>query len=391
MDFFARFDEARDEFTYDDEAKPNMPVIQVGLAATFFLENSWNRRPAIMALMERYRERYGSHLTWLTFGERVRQKRYTPENLDKLRNYVLDDEAYNTVEFQLSSLDIDHVGDYEFSMFSSSDWKENLHKYLSYVRYYLPVEALRGDGRATFEAFLKEACDLLQPLHAQAGLAVQECYAHEDYQHVEYEVAQEFLGLDVAHPVVCDDTELRKGFKTVNWYTILADSLLARLGGAESLPTRFNDPRIALLPYAGGAMIRAGDWPELGWVERDPSPELYVKVNRVLRPVRAEEISLAYGSAFGETRFNTRTSDLWLRRFDDDEADVRDAAPAAASGLRLAVLTAHPGEPCPADGEWYSVNWDDRRAILKKGEPMPGPEYSNTGLVVWHQRQSHKP
>ena len=387
MDFFTRFEEARDEFTYDDEEQPGKPVIQVGLAATFFLENAWNRRPAILALMDRYLARYGDHLTWLTFGDPVRQKPLTPENLDRLRHYVLDEAPYNGAEFHLSSLDIKHVGDYEYSAYSQADWLERVHGVLAHVRYYLPIEVLRADGREMFESFLHEACELLRPLHAQAGLAIQECYAHEDYQHVEYEVAEAFLGLDVAAPIIGTKL-LRTGFKTVNWYTILADPLLARVGGAEGLPDRLADARIAVLPYAGGAMIRAGEWPELGWVKRDPQPELYVKVNRVLRPARAEKIELAYGSVFGETRFTPRTADLWLRRFDVPDDETRDTAPVTESGgPRLVLLTAYPGEACPETGEWYSVNWSGRRASLQKGDPMPGPKFSDTGQVIWHLKR----
>lgn len=51
------------------------------------------------------------------------------------------------------------------------------------------------------------------------------------------------------------------------------------------------------------------------------------------------------------------------------------------------VLTAYPGDPCPESGEWYSVNWNDRRMVLKQGEPMPGPKYSAVGVVVWHMKK----
>jgi len=53
-------------------------------------------------------------------------------------------------------------------------------------------------------------------------------------------------------------------------------------------------------------------------------------------------------------------------------------------------VTAHSGEPCPESGEWYSVNWEGKRMTLEKGEPMPGPEYSNTGAVIWHLQQEKK-
>lgn len=61
---------------------------------------------------------------------------------------------------------------------------------------------------------------------------------------------------------------------------------------------------------------------------------------------------------------------------------------APAPEQRPVVLTAMPGEPCPESGEWYSVNWEDRKAVLKKGEPMPGSQYSKTGVVVWHMKKS---
>ena len=51
------------------------------------------------------------------------------------------------------------------------------------------------------------------------------------------------------------------------------------------------------------------------------------------------------------------------------------------------VLTAYPGDPCPEAGEWYSVNWNDRRALLQKGDPMPGPKHSATGAVIWHRKK----
>ena len=54
------------------------------------------------------------------------------------------------------------------------------------------------------------------------------------------------------------------------------------------------------------------------------------------------------------------------------------------------VLTARPGEPCPEAGEWYAVNWDGRKAVLEKGDPMPGPEYSKTGVVIWHRKRESK-
>lgn len=55
----------------------------------------------------------------------------------------------------------------------------------------------------------------------------------------------------------------------------------------------------------------------LSWVKDNPYPELYVKVNKILKPIRAPEIdSLGYGSIAGEIRFDKNSTARWLSRFD---------------------------------------------------------------------------
>lgn len=78
-----------------------------------------------------------------------------------------------------------------------------------------------------------------------------------------------------------------------------------------------SDPAINITPYNDGVIIRAGEWPELGWVKDTPYSELYVKVNNALKPIRAPEIdSLNYGSIAGEIRFDKNSTARWLARFD---------------------------------------------------------------------------
>lgn len=380
MDFFERFEEARYEFTYGDEKNPELPVVQVGLVATFFLDQSWRRRKEMIRLMDLYLERFGNYVKWLTFGRKPKERKYSQNNVDKLKRYFLEEDSFNAVEFDIGSIDIDHSGEYSFALLSIADWFEEVHKDMSYVRYHLPIEVLKGDGREQFEALLKTACELLQPLHGQAGLAVQQCYEQEEYQHIEYEIAQQFQGLDVGHPVI-GSSEVRTGFKTVNWYTLLSDELLDKLGGQDSLCRQFDDERIAVLPYAGGAMIRAGDWPELGWVERDPKPELYVSANRVLRPVRAKEVGLAYGSIAGEVRFNARTADLWLRRFDEPETvNGESSSPLPKDRLRCEA-----GKPCPKSGIWWTPAMTGSHRHVTEGETMPDFPGAAYGATIWYQ------
>ena len=73
-----------------------------------------------------------------------------------------------------------------------------------------------------------------------------------------------------------------------------------------------------------------------------------------------------------------------------EEENEYFAAPAASDSHSVSVLTARPGEPCPEAGEWYSVNWESRKAVLEQGDPMPGPEYGKTGVVIWHLNKGVK-
>lgn len=47
------------------------------------------------------------------------------------------------------------------------------------------------------------------------------------------------------------------------------------------------------------------------------------------------------------------------------------------------MLTARPGDICPKAGEWFSHHLN-RRVNVQAGEPMPGPEISKTGAVIWY-------
>jgi len=330
MDFFEKFDEARWEFTYGADENPDLNVLQVGLVAVFFLSQSYRpeRRAAMADILRLFVKTYGEHLQWGTYGEPVRKRSYSSKTFESFLAWFEDNEPDDALECTWSSSQgFDYVGDYGVDLYSPRDWKEALHKSLGYLRIYLPVEALKGKGREAYEALLMQSSEQLAPLHGYAGLGLQQCYEEHRYQDLERELAEQFTGFEVGHPL--HDQGLRDGFKSVNWYTILSDTWLDKLGGPACLGLQLKEPPFKMLRYPGGAMIRAGDWPELGWKERDGLPAAYVELNRLLMPVRAPKIgSLGFGSINGEVRFDTPSSNAWLRRFDlPDQDDIDDSIP----------------------------------------------------------------
>ena len=54
------------------------------------------------------------------------------------------------------------------------------------------------------------------------------------------------------------------------------------------------------------------------------------------------------------------------------------------SEQRKQTLRALPGEPCPKTGDWYALHLGGKVVSVKEGEPMPGPEYGPTGVVIWY-------
>ncbi|MGY2160606.1 type VI immunity family protein [Pseudomonas tolaasii] len=183
------------------------------------------------------------------------------------------------------------------------------------IRFYLPVEELKNNGTVHFEKLILDMCNTLRPLHGTAGLGIQNSYEIQNYQHIEYELLENFRGIDLTL-LIANET-WRTGYSNLNWYTYLAHHWVSKLGTTEDLLEQLNDVRIGILPYEWGTIFRAGAWPALGKADVDPRPELYVMVNEVLKPLRVSNIgSLHYGSVAGEVRLNERTSNQWLRRFD---------------------------------------------------------------------------
>ena len=357
-DFFTEFDTERWHFTYVDETDHDIPVQQVGIVATFQLLDAYHplRRKGIAEAFSLYNELYHGKLKGGYRGDKPMVVRpLSKMGIDEYHDYIINTDPMDAVELKcISRLSFEHTSDYAFSVFSPEGWFEKTHKSFTTVRIYLPIEELVNDGKKRFESFLLKCCTLLRPIHGAAGLGIQECHSWEDYQHLGYETAWAYRGVDVCPPT--GEENWRAGYSNLNWYTFLAHHWIATLGTPEELQAKLNDPRIALLPYKWGTAIRAGDWPALGKAETDPRPELYVKVNNAIRSLRVQDIgSLHYGAIDREVRMNPLSSNLWLRRFDTPQ-EIRQAIDASREQDLLRMPS---GLPCPWPGVWICEQQPD--------------------------------
>ncbi|MBC3482249.1 DUF3396 domain-containing protein [Pseudomonas sp. SWRI77] len=248
-------------------------------------------------------------------SENITQHNLNDQTQKNCIAYITSESASEPASFMWSSeKGFNAVGDYLFQALSPADWFEQIHHALSTIRVYLPVDALR-ENTNEFDKLIKSLCNLLEPLHGSAGFGIQNCHEHQNYQHTEYEILANYRGVDLS--LLIANEHWRSGYSGLNWYTYINSDWIKNLTSEKPLTELLNDTRITITQETSTTIIKAGHWPVLGKLDIDPLPELYVKVNKIIEPLRTTNIgSLHYGSIAGEIRFNVRTSNLWMHRFD---------------------------------------------------------------------------
>ena len=354
------YQENYNRFTYGHYLDPNNieDAIKTSLVGCYYLDQGYlpEKRQAIGQVLALYDKYWGDKLKFgFLDGNSNQLHPYQKISIDKKQD-LINDYALDVLNFYWSNVDnLEFVPEYLIKTFSEPEWYEKVHQEISYVQLYLPISELKEFGVEQLIALNQQISEILQPMHGFFGLGIQHSHEYYDYQYLEYELAHQFLGLDISN--VEGDEHLREGFKCINWLTILSDQLITdKLGSLEALKERNSDNQIRFYPYAGGVVVRAGEVPELGDVASNPYPKHYVNVNALLKPARAPEIaSLGFGSINGEIRFNNRTSKEWQCRFDDVEATDNTVShePQSAqvinmdSKVRISIQT---GQLCPHTG-----------------------------------------
>ncbi|WP_411704215.1 type VI immunity family protein [Edaphovirga cremea] len=382
MDFFDKFKQAAYEFTYGaEEDAEHHNALQVGLVACFYLDKGYTQenRVRIAEAYQLYHNEYGEKLKWGCINDPNKEQDYSSISVREFKDTIANSFGDDLDFIWSSERGYRYASNYHVEVNSPAGWVDKIHKPVSYFGFYLPVSELKN--REHLENLLFQFLNILKPMHGVMGLGLQQCYERERYQHLEYEIGQEFLGLDIINSKT--DKYSRTGIRSVNWQTFFNNEWLKKLGGMSYLCGALSDPEIKITPYDGGVIIQAGEWPELGWVNDTPYPELYVKVNKVLKPIRASEIgSLGYGSIAGEIRYDDNSTAKWLSRFDVELPSLA-TVPAAKDPVRITRWT---DETAPYAGQWAAiVNGITEYIQTREGQKMPAFEdkYGKKHLACW--------
>lgn len=210
-----------------------------------------------------------------------------------------------------------------------------------------------------------------------------------------------FYGLDIEYAYGMDD-ELPSGIRPPTWAFLLSDYWRDKLDlSREQVRTALAHPRISVTELHSGQWIELGEQPQLYPVEHGV-PELPVLLNRLLKPIRYDDLGLlGFGQWDGDPneRFTDADSRRWMARFDADSdwptpASRVNAPPAlstpSAPGTMAACFVA--GMACPQAGWWFAVDQVDSRRAFKQGEAFP-ERLNDCGdtLLLWQRDPDQTP
>lgn len=276
---------------------------------------------------------------------------------------------------------------------------------LSYLNVQLPPSFWRTH-RSEITAWWTDALELLQPEQAYLGLALANPPILARWPFVEtaeLALAKAFYGLEVdKNFFMCsserDGMHLESGQRTPAFGVLLHGEALHTLGGKAAVQAALAaaSPRFRLTPCLDGWWVEAGEEPQLYPVEGG-IPPLPAALAQLTKPLRLDCLRLvSYNpNVPDERRFTPASSRRWLKRFDADgdwpSPEVRfPMPPQPTTSNRPEILSALPGQPCPESGDWFAHQLPGRIVHIEKGQPMPGPEFSATGQVIWHLQKGNQ-
>jgi Protein of unknown function (DUF3396) len=184
----------------------------------------------------------------------------------------------------------------------------------SALTFALPLVWGGGREQGAYLKLILQIAQLLQAIHGYAGLGIvlrpREYGDSPDMEPV-IALAKRFRGLELDFAAL-QTGDLGAKIKGINWLTVLGDSFVEQLGGAERLKAGVSDD-VSLHLFEGGLVIQAGVQPRFGDVNRAEPMEAYESVAAALKPIRATEIRAFTGPSMD---FGEEGTARWLTRFD---------------------------------------------------------------------------
>ncbi|VEB98076.1 Uncharacterized protein conserved in bacteria [Cedecea lapagei] len=352
--------------------KDGSQAVNLGLIITVFFKDGHlpEVRQKMVGCVDRY---YAEFKPYLKKTLTPKWVGITEKNHQKKRQAILDLSPEEIFSWYLGSEATDyHAPEYEILIMGKRIFRNDTDR--SVIKLVFPFSLLKeSDGRERYQAWLMWLCNTFCVESGYAGLSFILPYEFHRMFPYEYKLAQRFPGVMVDSIGTLDGRVVVNNLKSVCWYTILGNSWVNKLGGAEKLAHRLkNNPEIELLPYDGGLILKAGALPPgLGETQTEDLPPLLVKVNQIIKPVRFNgSRSLHFYSEHENFQFDKESTMKWYRRFDEASAalDKEDEG----KSWEPVRITCWSGEKSQFDGRCATiVNGATQYAQTSAEEIMP--------------------
>ena len=353
------------------ELPDGTPVVKLGLIATLYFKEGYTAesKQRVAECFERFYKEFAPHLKGQYFG---RYKKLTPSNFGKSCSHILATGPNEDVEWLLSSAST-ALEAAEYSISTLNSFEVHGDKVRSYLKLVMPWSFLsEPSGLERYQEWLVYLCNKVKAEHGYGGLSSILPFDYHSYMPTEFQLAQQYTGLEVDSMAHISTLKLIEHIKGINWFTVLGNTFTERLGGEDAIRHALNGHGdVEVQTYDQGLIIRAGEYPELG-AKDDGLPAAYVAVNRVARPVRIPNPDQLHSySPYGDC-FDMESTARWYSRFDQ-----KDSAPTSPARIEA-------GKRCPQTGYWFSPAQQNSRRYFTQGEIMPEFKDSPWGATIWY-------
>lgn len=406
----------------------NSFAVKPGVIGTVYFagDSKPEGRRGLLACFDRFDELFGEHLISGKDEDLAKFSRKTAKGIEKIRKVIVDSPEYEQVSVMRSSApNALTAPDYQIATLtgraSPMDYEspegfrvaKGEEKEISYLKFSVPMELVtRPEGQEQYEQLLRYVCEQLDVCGGYGGLSAVTAYNYHNWQAQEWAIAERFSGIEVdacAHfgreeydPTSYEGEPynlkavynyLRPGakvgrwgfIKSVNWYTLMGDVFVERLGGDAALRAALDRADIQIERINHCTLVRAGPIPRLGAPE-EGLPEPYVFVNKVLRVLRNPKPDGLHWYDPHLQNADSRNARAWQARFDLPDAPPIPATPSVVPQpvkREPARRSVRGGSPCPEAGWWQTPAKAGSRRYFEAGEIMPVFAGSSWGETNW--------
>ena len=302
-------------------------TLTLALTCSFYFWNGHTPevRRNLVDCFERFESVFKTQLSWVMPPEdlsiRNQEVKVNNPKLPKFRDYVTRVDENTPIEWHVSAgKGVEEASDCYIGCLVDAKWQFETYGDMSYLSFAIPIPTPPSEptNLKLFQELVDFCCQKLHPVNALAGVSTVIPYDSGEYQGDEFQVQNRYYGLNTNN----DDWDFKQNpseLKTIQWLTILGPQMqqLAHNKGIALATAWQTESRIRQYYIGDILVIQAGDEPRLAPVTKG-KPELYKKVNDVLKPLRIKEACLHIGTSSNQVEFDTPLSEKWLARFDND-------------------------------------------------------------------------